>query len=351
MAEVNGDGGALSDQYSGWIQEALGAALEPETKATCSECAMCADWPPVEKFKPDVKCCSFIPSLPNFRVGAILADPDPALERGRETVRARLLGGDGANPLFLEPPRAYALAYPRLSRDGFGGDRSLVCPHFSEGRCSIWRWREAVCSTYFCRYVRGGNGRAVWRHARRLLVIAEAAVARACVLQAGLEVEALHGLLAIEDARGGGMGANASPEAIERSWGRWRGREEEFYLRCWEAARPLTWADVLRLGGSEADVQARALWHRFHEGLPKAVPPRLKAASYSIVGSRQDSVAVVGYSRADPLELSRAAASALTRFDGRPTEAILDEVQRRDGVIFAPSQLIEPMDYGILVAA
>lgn len=340
--------GALPGQYSEWIAEVLGAVLEPETKAECSDCSMCREWPPVERFKPDVKCCSFIPALPNFRVGAILSDPDPALERGRETVRERLRAGGAANPLFLEPPRSYALAYPRLSRDGFGSDRGLVCPHFHEGGCSIWRWREAVCSTYFCRFVHGAPGRRVWRGVRRLLVAAEAAVARAAVLQAGLEVEALHALLAIEDARGGGMAPDARPEAVERSWGSWRGREEEFYRRCWEAAKGLRWADVLKLGGSEADLLARTLWHRFHEGLASELPARLKAAEYAVAGARDGAVAVTGYSRADPVELSPAELAALLRFDGRAVDAILDEVQRRDGVVFTKERLLELVDYGVL---
>ena len=169
---------SLPEQYGAWIQEALGATVPAESKATCSDCAMCRPWPPVESFKPDVKCCSFTPALPNFRVGAILADPDPALERGRETVRARIRANDGATPLSLEPPRTYALTYAKRSREGFGIDRALLCPHFDDGKCSIWRWREAVCSTYYCRYDRGDAGRQVWNDLRRVPISGESAGAR-----------------------------------------------------------------------------------------------------------------------------------------------------------------------------
>ena len=40
------------------------------------------------QFEPSTKCCTFLPELPNFLVGAMLADTDPAAAEGRASVIA-----------------------------------------------------------------------------------------------------------------------------------------------------------------------------------------------------------------------------------------------------------------------
>lgn len=343
----------LPEQYGAWIREALGAELAPESKATCSDCAMCRPWPPHgESFNLDTKCCTFVPSLPNFRVGAILTDQDPATARGRETVLARIRARDGATPMLLGPARAYGVIYSRLGGEVFGKDRSLVCPHYDAGRCSIWKWREAVCATYFCRFDRAEAGRSVWNAVRRLLNSLETAVARHCALGTGVDGPALEAIITLDEAaREGALTRVTTPERIERAWGGFRGREEEFYVRCWELARGIGFKDALRLAGSEGDMIARAVWQRFHEGLSAPLAPRLKLRGYRYSGSRDRTVCIAGYADRDPIELDRDALAALSRFDGRPLDVVLDEIIRRDGVRFTPEQIRALVDHRILESA
>ena len=54
-------------------------------------------WPPAGTptgpdlfFHRDTKCCTYLPDLPNFLVGRILEDPDPALAPGRASVERRI---------------------------------------------------------------------------------------------------------------------------------------------------------------------------------------------------------------------------------------------------------------------
>src|SRR3954454_5365908 len=78
-----------------------------EEKATCGSCAMCP--PPGAEgdgayFRPDVKCCTYHPRLPNYLVGALLADDDPALAEGRRRVEGvRGVGGGMRGPNRLPP--------------------------------------------------------------------------------------------------------------------------------------------------------------------------------------------------------------------------------------------------------
>src|SRR4051812_31514765 len=65
-----------------------------ESRATCSDCAMCSKGgspaPGVLSFRPDTKCCTYEPTLPNFLVGAILADTSPEMAEGRRRIRAHI---------------------------------------------------------------------------------------------------------------------------------------------------------------------------------------------------------------------------------------------------------------------
>ena len=62
-----------------------------ETRATCSDCAMCDKAGPAEAvapvgggfFRPEVKCCSYHPTLPNFLAGAALQDASSGGAEGR----------------------------------------------------------------------------------------------------------------------------------------------------------------------------------------------------------------------------------------------------------------------------
>jgi Fe-S-cluster containining protein len=148
----------------------LGAPLDREvpreTKATCASCAMLeggcqgATVPPVDGrarfFRPDTKCCTFHPRLPNYLVGAILTSVEPSDAEGRRRIAERVASRVGITPEWLHPPRAFTLLYDG-SRGAFGRAKGLRCPFYEEasGGCTVWAHRDAVCSTYFCKYVAG----------------------------------------------------------------------------------------------------------------------------------------------------------------------------------------------------
>src|SRR5947209_14647397 len=89
---------ALPPLYAAWMDQLLAGSIPEETEATCSDCAMCTTGSGQASvspffFDPRTKCCTYIPQLPNFLVGRILADDDPAFAAGRATVEARLRTG------------------------------------------------------------------------------------------------------------------------------------------------------------------------------------------------------------------------------------------------------------------
>src|SRR5262245_42546607 len=82
---------SLPSLYARWIADLLAAPIPEETIATCDNCVMCkpdAVTPLV--FRPEVKCCTYLPQLPNFIVGRILTDDRPSNSDGRATVVERI---------------------------------------------------------------------------------------------------------------------------------------------------------------------------------------------------------------------------------------------------------------------
>lgn len=112
------------------MRELLGASLPGEPRSTCERCAM-AEGPPPDPgphFLADVKCCTFVPNLPNFIVGRILRDPESP--RGHASVRARIADGGGVTPLGLHIRPELAAAHAEARQNGeFGRRRDLLCPH------------------------------------------------------------------------------------------------------------------------------------------------------------------------------------------------------------------------------
>jgi hypothetical protein len=156
----------------GWlIPELAELELPHETRATCGSCAMVApageDPDDPRYFHEDVRCCGYHPSLPNHRVGQLLA----AGGRGAELVRRRLAEGPGANEHGLDPGNHLSARPSWWAKRGFGRDVRLRCPYWVGGElaCGIWEHREAVCRTWHCRHVDGVRGMALWSALRAVL--------------------------------------------------------------------------------------------------------------------------------------------------------------------------------------
>lgn len=219
-----------------------------ETRATCDSCAMCdhGQIAPVamDYFKPDAKCCTYHPGLANYLVGAILADTGEELAEGRRRLRQRIVDRIGVTPSYIQAPRKYNLIYTAARGTGvFGRTKTLLCPYFdieNGGRCTVWRYREAVCSTYFCKYTAGKPGWEFWDTMKAYLGTVERLLVRFSAMSVDKTVTepvVERFTLTVEDVED----RPPKDEDYARYWGngKWVGREEEFYVQCYEKVRTL----------------------------------------------------------------------------------------------------------------
>lgn len=360
------DAQPLPDLYAPWLAALLPAPIPAESRATCRECAMCphpdGTVPTATyAFRPEVKCCTYEPRLPNFLVGRILADddPGPAARAGRAAIEARVDSRAGVTPLWLDrPPLRYL--HMRNALGAYGVSQALRCPYFVEqdgGLCGIYRHREAMCATWFCQYVRGRFGFELWRQVRLLLQEVERDLAVDCALHAGLDGARLARFLPEEGEGSGGVSGwdwrelegAPEPRAYAAAWGEWAGREREFYRRCAERVAGIGWDEVLARCGPRVAARAaavRAAWERHAD---RTLPPRLRAGSFQVVAARRDGgMRVVTFSGFDAIDLPSPLVAVLPAFDGRPTDEVLAWLERERGVTFDPAFLAQLVDWGVL---
>jgi hypothetical protein len=354
-------GEPLPALFARWMVEALGRPIPRERRASCDACVMCApgqDEGPDARlyfFDPALKCCTFTPALPNFLVGRILQDEAAAdgLASTVKRINARL----GVTPMGLAAPAVAALLY-RTGADAFGRARPLRCPHFVEdgGKCGIWRHREATCATWFCKHMRGAIGFSFWRGALHpLLQTIERDLARWCVIEEGGDEETLEQLvgssawaLEAEAVDGDALNGVLDEAAYRRLWGRWSGRETEFYQRCAERVDTLSWTRIMDICGPEARAYARLTETALARLSDQSLPERLVVGSYRVVQRRQGTARICTFSEFDPLDVPESVLGLLSHFDGRPTMTVLAAIAEAEGVVFEDALVRKLVDFGLL---
>ena len=340
---------------TGWVSTLLPGQVPEERKATCDACVMLPQ--PGQAADRDavtftVKCCTYQPWMHNFLAGGVLLDANPDAVRGRGTIERLIDARDGVSALGVRTAE-WRLKVGREKPDTFGRSRALLCPHYQEegGTCGVWRHREATCSTWFCKHERGAVGLRFWDALRLLLECLEQALARHCALELELGPEALEALSS--STRGPDFAELFGPptdEVWRQRWGRWAGRERDFFRRCAEVAAGMSPREVLALGGSQARLLlelARAALERHRDPGPPLVP--LRVGRVRLLRGAPGGVRLETYRAYDPLELPQPVFSALSRFNGRPTGEVLQEIAARDGVEIGRDLLRTLTDYDVLV--
>lgn len=352
----------LPPLYASWIDALLDGPLPDETDATCGACPMLpkpGEAPAAGHFDPRTKCCTYLPALPNYLVGRILADDDPDFAEGRQTLVQRLRAGAEVSPLGIGRPRPHVTLY-EAAPEAFGHARSLRCPHYLDrdgGRCGLWRHRNAICATWYCKHVRGAVGMQLWRSVHRLLYACERALSTWLVLELDPGPEALDRLFPVHPGAGGEppilgheLDGLRGPD-YRVVWGRFAERELEFYRACAERVAGLSWPDVLARSGPEVRAAAHLLRLAYDAHRSKALPEAVKLGPFLVMSSDADLMRVQSYSPYDLLELPRALADVLHRFDGRPLADVLETMETGDNVSLDGELVRRLLDYQILQEA
>ena len=253
-------------------------------------------------FDPSTKCCTYLPTFPNFLVGRILADTSPAAAQGRLTTETRLNAGVGVTPLGIGVTPVFDVLYAVGAASHFGRSRALRCPHYLEdlGTCGVWQHREAVCTTFFCKFLRGAVGLRFWRTLRQLLSTVERELSVWCALKVGMESEAARRFLDAPlkpQMEAGDLDGVVDVDRRRRIWGSWFARERQMFLQCAELVERLHWADVQAICGPRVTALARLSEEAFAALESRRIPGPLKVGPYRTLEVFAESSIVESYRR------------------------------------------------------
>ncbi len=152
--------GALIPELGAWPDE---------RRADCAHCVMLesSGRPPDSAFRPDTRCCTYHPVLPNFLVGRALARSPGS--RGR--IEARLADSSGVSALGIAPTDAWSARHREVDAAGWGHDLELRCPYWAGGQltCGIWSDRNGACRCWYCKHDTGPRGALEWMRLQLLL--------------------------------------------------------------------------------------------------------------------------------------------------------------------------------------
>lgn len=355
---------ALPPLYARWMEELLPGPIPRETEATCDDCAMWpghGDQPRTDFFfLPETKCCTYIPTLPNYLVGRILADRDPAFAAGRATIEGRIEARIGVTPVGLASPPLHSLLYQHGRPLAFGRSRRLRCPHYREetgGQCGIWRHRNATCATWFCKHVRGAVGLRFWQSLDQLLTITERNLGRWCALTLHLDAESLDRLfppgtdrVMTESLDGRQIDEVVDDVRYRGLWGNWAGRERLFYRKAARLVDALNWRQVAEISGTDVRLFASLAVDRYRNLASPRTPERLTLGPFQVLAAGPSHTRVAGYSGLHPLDLPTELMQVLPFFDGRPTPQVLRSIRERFGLRLTPSLIRKLADFAILAA-
>jgi hypothetical protein len=310
-------------------------------------------------FRPDTKCCTYVPELPNFLVGRILTEEDPRIAAGKATVEARLRAGFHVTPLGLGRSRVQNILYIQGTDASFGRNRTLRCPHYLEkegGLCGIWLHRNGICATWFCKHVRGAVGDRFWKSLTQLLVAVEGTLARWCVLELELNSDALARLFPpIDPNRPAPLDPGEIDGVVDATiyrglWGNWWRREREFYERSGRLVSALSWEKVLSIAGPDVRVFARLAQETYKSLTNEDIPERLVVGAFHARPMGPDVSRVVTYRPYDPLAIPKAVLDLLPYFDGRPTDEVLKHIRKEKHIKLSRALVRKLVDFQVLVS-
>ncbi len=129
--------------------------LPQERLATCLNCPKAR----FEGWRPDYRCCTYHPRVPNFLLGLALSEPASA-KIIKRLVREGFLLPEG----MISSPNQWAHYLTDTGEDRFGRSEKVLCPFLEQksGLCQLYAFRNSVCSTFFCQHDHGDKGDRFW---------------------------------------------------------------------------------------------------------------------------------------------------------------------------------------------
>ena len=243
-------------------------SLPAERQSTCMNCPKTC----TEQYRPDYRCCTYHPRIPNFLLGLALAS-------GKKDELTPILKGSAMiTPEGLHESPAQWYAYLADTKDEqFGKSKHVLCPLLDtkNGLCRVHAFRNSVCSTFFCLKDHGVKSERFWEQLLALGTQVETLLSQWALRQLGFDLDAYMERLNAHEDRVATLSLSGnrgwSKAALKMLWGDWYGRELELYeqtARLISEHRDSLWDIANNVKITDAP--------RFESALIASVPEHLK---------------------------------------------------------------------------
>jgi hypothetical protein len=317
--------------YKNILPDIFCSEIPKEYLATCDNCAMLsgADESDIDGisiyYNPKTKCCTYQPDIPNYLIGGMLEDNSSKLETGRARIKDQLIGGVGVHPLGLLASMVKRHLYRHGKEQSFGRSTTLRCRFYEEkpGYCTIWPYRMSVCTTWYCKYAVGIDGKKFWQAVCSYLGYVERLLSRYAVAQLGLDATAM--LDKADEQKDDKSGQKLTwqdldevrlpDKAYKKLWGSWANREETFYVECHRIINGLQKKDFERLGGFILELYGQDVQNALEKVKSVALPKYLFRNPNLKVKKRENAyfITSMGY----PFEITGDVYKVIDEFDGK----------------------------------
>lgn len=188
--------------------------IPEERAATCERCPRIH----TDDYRPDYRCCTYYPRIPNFLLGMALRDDKAMVSHLQTLADEGWLLPEG----FQATPQTWAVFLEDTGEDRFGKSKDILCPFLvkSNGFCSLYAFRNSVCSTFFCVNDCGTKGHNFWNSLQDIVVQVEMGLSQFVMDEIGFSVDDYN-------ARLNSIAKNLD-KIVDKKTGRWNKKTLKF---------------------------------------------------------------------------------------------------------------------------
>lgn len=337
--------------YHSFFPAFFDKSIPTEVFSNCNSCSMvCSSKEKIptlamKPFNEKTKCCTYFPRIPNYLVGAILNDDNSTLLNGQIRIKNIIEKKISVIPRGIFGPKIYEQVYPEAKKNGFGQSEALLCPYYEKeaGSCSIWKYRNSACSTYFCKYTASNKGKEFWLIAEQYLRYVEDCLTDYTLLELNFYDTIVHGItseITSEDIEG------KPPINYEKIWNGLNIKEENFYIESYNIVQKLTTEKFNQILGIKGEVLLKKLEHSYDKMI--SMPEVLIKNPYKIFDTINDNNYTIILDRIDVnLELPK---DIIDVFDGKRQNNENVELLAKINIEIDNDLLLTLYNYHILVA-
>jgi hypothetical protein len=266
--------------YHTILSDFLEIQIPDEKIATCSSCTLCkSDKSPYL----DIKCCNYFPNMYNYLLGGVLQEKE--LEFGKNAIREIINSKVGTTPYGIVPGKKFTNRQNTILKKKaiFSTKEENLdqkCPYYDDGRCSVWKYRESLCVTFYCASIAGKVGDDFWSKFNQFLKLTEKKLSQYALLKLSWESENINlDFIDSDSFNFEDLTNEIDLNLYDKLWEEWNGREEELYIKSFNLVKSLTKEDFISILGQDYELyKSSILLHSEEFGL-KVYPKFLKLNS------------------------------------------------------------------------